>query len=100
MVAFRGVAALAQPYPSKPIRMVMSVRPRLGHRHDRRGMSTDRAGRMLGTTFVVDNRPGANGMLAAREVLKAPTDGYTLMMSSNSAHAANSISTRTSTTTR
>jgi tripartite-type tricarboxylate transporter receptor subunit TctC len=52
-------------------------------------MFAERAGKKLGTTFVVDNKPGANGLLAAREVVQAPKDGYTIIVSSNSAHAAN-----------
>ena len=88
LMAAAAPAVLAQQYPSKPIRMVIPFGP--GAATDMIGRYvTDRAGKMLGTTFIVDNRPGANGMLAARELLKSPADGYTIMMSSNSAHAAN-----------
>lgn len=88
LLATAAPAAVAQAYPSKPIRLVIPFGP--GSATDMIGRYvTDRAGKMLGTTFIVDNRPGANGMLAARELLKSPTDGYTIMMSSNSAHAAN-----------
>ena len=88
LLAAAAPAAVAQAYPSKPIRLVIPFGP--GYATDMIGRYvTDRAGKMLGTTFIVDNRPGANGMLAARELLKSPTDGYTIMMSSNSAHAAN-----------
>lgn len=88
LLAAAASAAVAQAYPSKPIRLVIPFGP--GSATDMIGRYvTDRAGKMLGTTFIVDNRPGANGMLAARELLKSPTDGYTIMMSSNSAHAAN-----------
>ena len=87
LVALPGLAA-AQAYPSKPIRLVIPFGP--GSATDMIGRYvTERAGRILGTSFIVDNRPGANGMLAARELLKSPTDGYTIMMSSNSAHASN-----------
>ena len=81
-------AAFAQPYPSKPIRIVVPFGP--GSATDTIArMLGERAGKLLGTTFVVDNRPGANGLIAAREVVNAPKDGYTIMVSSNSAHAAN-----------
>ena len=87
LVALPGLAA-AQAYPSKSIRLVIPFGP--GSATDMIGRYvTERAGRILGTSFIVDNRPGANGMLAARELLKSPTDGYTIMMSSNSAHASN-----------
>jgi tripartite-type tricarboxylate transporter receptor subunit TctC len=82
------LAAVAQPYPSKPIRVVVPFGP--GSATDTIArMLTEKAGKSLGTTFVVDNRPGANGLIAAREVVNAPKDGYTIMVSSNSAHAAN-----------
>lgn len=80
--------AQAQAYPSKPIRVVVPFGP--GSATDTIArMLTDKAGKILGTTFVVDNKPGANGLLAAREVVGSPKDGYTIMVSSNSAHAAN-----------
>jgi len=81
-------ATAQQPYPSKPIRIVVPFGP--GSATDTIArMIGDKAGKALGTSFVIDNRPGANGLLAAREVVNAPKDGYTIMVSSNSAHAAN-----------
>jgi tripartite-type tricarboxylate transporter receptor subunit TctC len=81
-------AAAQQPYPSKPIRIVVPFGP--GSATDTIArMIGEKAGKALGTSFVIDNRPGANGLLAAREVVNAPKDGYTIMVSSNSAHAAN-----------
>jgi tripartite-type tricarboxylate transporter receptor subunit TctC len=80
--------ALAQSYPSKPIRVVIPFGP--GSATDTIArMVTEKAAKSLGTTFVVDNKPGANGLIAAREVVGAPKDGYTIIVSSNSAHAAN-----------
>jgi tripartite-type tricarboxylate transporter receptor subunit TctC len=83
-----SITAFAQPYPTKPIRIVVPFGP--GSATDTIArMLGERAGKILGTTFIVDNRPGANGLIAAREVVSAPKDGYTIMVSSNSAHAAN-----------
>ena len=83
-----SLAAFAQAYPSKPIRIVVPFGP--GSATDTiTRMLIDKAGKSLGTTFIVDNKPGANGLIAAREVVNAPKDGYTIMVSSNSAHAAN-----------
>ena len=80
--------APAQTFPSKPIRMVVPFGP--GSATDTIArMLAERASKGLGTTFVVDNRPGANGLIAAREVVNAPKDGHTIIISSNSAHAAN-----------
>jgi tripartite-type tricarboxylate transporter receptor subunit TctC len=75
----------AQAFPSKQIRMVVGFPP---------GGTTDVIGRLvasrlserLGQPVVVDNRPGASGLIGADAVAKAQPDGYTLLMSS-STHA-------------
>ena len=79
---------MAQPYPSTPIRIVVPFGPGSATDNISR-MLGEKAGKVLGTTFIVDNKPGANGLIAAREVVGSPKDGYTIMVSSNSAHAAN-----------
>lgn len=48
----------------------------------------------LGVPVVVDNRPGANGMIAARSVLQQPADGCTLMFGSNSTHVIAPLASR------
>ena len=89
-VVLPGMPALAQApaYPSKPIRIVVPFGPGSATDNIAR-MAAEKAGKSLGTTFVIDNKPGANGLIAAREVVGAPKDGYTIIVSSNSAHAAN-----------
>lgn len=75
-------AAHAQ-YPTKPIRVIVPFAA---------GSSTDVVMRILaqplqqsmGQTFVIDNRPGADGALAGDMVAKAPADGYTLLLATNS----------------
>ena len=72
-----GVAMAQANYPDKPIRMVIAFPP---------GGPTDLVARVLaqklteqmGQPVVVDNKPGANGNIAAELVTKAPSDGYTL----------------------
>ena len=79
-------AAIAQPYPNKPIRMIVGDAP---------GGSPDTLGRILsqklaeslGQPIVVDNRPGAGGLLAAELAAKAPPDGYTLFMNTTTVWA-------------
>jgi tripartite-type tricarboxylate transporter receptor subunit TctC len=74
-------------YPAKPIRVVVPFPA---------GSSTDIITRVLagsvsqaiGQTLVVDNKAGADGAIAAAEVAKAPADGYTLLMATNSPMSA------------
>ena len=85
--AMLATAALAQGYPNKPIKAIVPFAP---------GSATDQIGRAfaaemaksLGATIVVDNKPGVNGMLGAAEVAKAPADGYTILIGTNSTNAA------------
>ena len=70
------------PYPNRPIRIVLQFPP---------GGATDAAARLLGQALsqsmgqpvIVDNRPGADGAIAADHVAKAAPDGYTVFMASN-----------------
>jgi tripartite-type tricarboxylate transporter receptor subunit TctC len=78
LMAF-SASCLAQDYPSKPIRVIVGFPP---------GGATDlvmrilqpRLSQALQREIVVDNRPGANGTLAAELTAKAPSDGYTLFL--------------------
>lgn len=80
--------AAAQDFPSKPITLVVPFGP---------GSGTDQMARLyakaLGdeakVSVVVDNKGGASGFIAAQHVAKAAPDGYTLMMTTNTTHAAN-----------
>ena len=74
------VNAAAQPYPSKPVRLLIPFTP---------GGSQDVIGRLLaqkvseaiGQPVVVENKPGAGGLIATQEEARAPADGYTLLLS-------------------
>src|SRR5438067_1922310 len=76
----------AKSYPDKPVRVVVGYSP---------GGLPDTIARLIGQKlsgswsqqFVVENRPGANGILGAEFVVKAAPDGYTLLMTDNSTHA-------------
>ena len=79
-------AASAQPYPSKPIRLIVPFVP--GGNVDITARTVAPAlGDALGQPVVVENRPGAAGMVGAQALLGSPADGYTLMMGSNSSLA-------------
>lgn len=69
----------AQTYPTKPIRMIVPFAPGGGSDISARTM-TDALGQNLGTTIVVDNRPGAGSVLGADIASKSLPDGYTLFL--------------------
>jgi tripartite-type tricarboxylate transporter receptor subunit TctC len=83
--------AVAQAYPAKPIRIVVPFPPASGADILARAVAvklTERSGQQV----LVDPRPGGSGIVAAEIVLKAPADGYTLMVGTSSTHAI-SVST-------
>jgi tripartite-type tricarboxylate transporter receptor subunit TctC len=70
--------ALAQAYPSKPIRYIVPVAA--GGGSDMVGRTiTERWGRVLNQSFIVDNQSGGGGVIAAQSTARAAPDGYTLM---------------------
>src|SRR5258707_2425491 len=90
VATFSCAAAAAEAYPSRPITIIVPFGA---------GSGTDIVTRIiaqplgiaLNQNIVVDNRQGANGGIAADHVAKAPPDGYTLLMSTNSPHSSNPI---------
>ena len=87
IMALNSTQAMADNYPSKPIKAIVPFAA---------GSATDQIGRAfaakmaesLGQPVVIENRPGANGMIGADQVAKAPADGYTLLFGTNSTNAA------------
>ena len=87
-IAFAATAALAQEYPAKPITFVVPFAA---------GSATDQIARALGQgiteatqqTVIVDDKPGASGFIAAQAVARAAADGYTVLVTTNTTHAAN-----------
>jgi tripartite-type tricarboxylate transporter receptor subunit TctC len=71
--------AQTPPFPTKPLRIIASMPPGGGIDMVARAVAT-KLGDALGQTVFVDNRPGANGSLAAELTAKAPPDGHTLMV--------------------
>ena len=74
--------AFAQSYPNRPVRVIIPFPP---------GGTLDAVGRMLaqklseqmGQPFVIENKPGGNGVIGADLVAKAPSDGYTLLFNAS-----------------
>ena len=77
-----AVAASAQTYPSRSVRVILPFGAG-GVADITARVVTERLGEKLGQRFVIENMPGAGGISAARAVLSAPADGYTLALLSN-----------------
>ena len=73
--------ALAQPWPAKPLRLVVTFPPG-GTSDIVARLVGERMGTRLGQAVVVDNRPGVAGILGTELVVKSPPDGYTLLLTS------------------
>jgi tripartite-type tricarboxylate transporter receptor subunit TctC len=79
LLALSVSAATAQPYPARQITLVVPFAP--GGPADFLGrLIGQKMGEDLGQQIVIDNRPGANTIIGAQAVAKAPPDGYTLLM--------------------
>lgn len=85
-----AIPAGAQPaeYPSRPIRLVVGFAPGGAADYVARAMS-DAFAKALGQPVVIDNKPGNGSSIAADIVVKAPADGYTLLIASPSSISVN-----------
>jgi tripartite-type tricarboxylate transporter receptor subunit TctC len=89
-VAVAGSQALAQDYPSRPVKIIVPLGP---------GGPADVTARQIGSIlqenfgqpFVIENRTGAGGVIGTLEVAKSAPDGYTLLMMSNTQTANESL---------
>ena len=87
LIGIGSTQVMADGYPTKPIKAIVPFAP---------GSTTDQIGRayaakmseLLGQPVVIENRPGANGLIGADLVAKAPADGYTILFGTNSTNAA------------
>jgi tripartite-type tricarboxylate transporter receptor subunit TctC len=84
-----GTQATAQePFPSRPIRLVLGFPPGGSGDFVARAMA-DEVARLLGQPIVIDNRPGAATNLASEAVARAEPDGHTLLMGGSFSHSVN-----------
>ncbi len=86
LMAATAFGALAQGYPSKPIRLVVTFPPG-GAPDTLARIFADKA--QLGQSVVIDNVPGAGGNIGADKVAKSPPDGYTIVMATVGTHSIN-----------
>jgi len=73
----------AQPYPTKPVKIIVAFAPGGGNDFIARFMA-QRLTTALGQQFIVENKPGAGGTLGFEAGIRSPPDGYTLTLISNS----------------
>jgi tripartite-type tricarboxylate transporter receptor subunit TctC len=88
LLAGACIGAPAQEYPARPVTFFVPFAA---------GSATDVLARSLGQgitaetkqNIVIDNRPGANGIIATQAFVRTPADGYTVLIATNTTHAAN-----------
>ena len=77
-------------YPVKPVRIVVAAGAGSGDDIPAR-MLASKLSELLGQQFVIDNRPGAGGMIGQTLVAKSPPDGYTLLLAGGSMAGAHYV---------
>ena len=87
-LTFASLASAQEIYPGRPITIIVPFGAGSGSDIGARVIG-QKLGEAMGQSVVIDNRPGANGSIAASYVAKAKPDGYTLFIGTNSTHGAN-----------
>jgi len=88
LLMIASMAAWAQGYPDRPLRLVVGFPPG-GSGDFLARIIADELTREIGQPVVVDNRPGAGSNIAAEHVARAAPDGYTILLAGNFTHAIN-----------
>jgi len=82
LLSFVSALSWSQTYPTRPVQVIVAFPPATGTDQAAR-IITDKMSALLGQQFILINKPGAGGTLAASLVLAAPADGYTLFFNSS-----------------
>ena len=90
LLAITGARAQVATFPSRPIKIVVPTSAGSGSDTTARYFG-EQLGGALGQSVVIDNKPGANGIIAAMAVKQAPADGYTIFLGTNTHMAVNPI---------
>ena len=88
LAALMACAAAAQPFPSKPVKIIVPSAPGDGSDILARAIAQKLTERW-GQTVIVENRPGAGGVIGTEAAAKSPADGYTVIMGNAGSHAIN-----------
>jgi tripartite-type tricarboxylate transporter receptor subunit TctC len=91
LLAVLGIVSLninAQPYPNKPIKLIVGFAPGGAADYVARNISVP-LGQALGQSIVIENKPGAGSSIAAEQVVKSAPDGYTILIASPSSISVN-----------
>ncbi len=91
LLAVLGITSLninAQPYPNKPIKLIVGFAPGGAADYVARNISVP-LGQALGQSIVIENKPGAGSSIAAEQVVKSAPDGYTILIASPSSISVN-----------
>jgi tripartite-type tricarboxylate transporter receptor subunit TctC len=88
LAALMALPAVAQTYPTKPIRILIAQAPGSATDNISRVLTSKLSGQM-GQQFVIEARPGAGGAVGTEAAARSPADGYTLFMANNSTHGSN-----------
>jgi tripartite-type tricarboxylate transporter receptor subunit TctC len=89
VLALLAFGAAAQGYPARPVRMIVPYPPGGGSDITGRAVGT-RLNEYLGQTFIIDNRPGATGLIGTEIAAKAAPDGYTIILA-DAPHTINAL---------
>ncbi|OZI30627.1 hypothetical protein CAL29_21745 [Bordetella genomosp. 10] len=89
ILMFLACAAAHAAWPEHPIRIIVPTAPGGGSDTVARLIAQKLSSGLNGAAVIVDNKPGAGGLIGTKELLRYPADGYTLLLATSSTHGIN-----------